>query len=311
MAVQRAEPGIRCARQSVLGRDFARLARAVRQRHDRAMKNVPGRGLPASFAVASLALSAMAAAAPTPLAPTSHWNVDLGDAHCIAMRNYGTAEAPVILAFKPSPIGDVMQLSVIRPGFKPDVDQYAGTMTVDRRDPVKVSLLGYRAPTKKSRVTSVNLSRDQFDPLRTASTIRLRSDNEVDQTFALSGMAEVTQALDKCVVGLRKYWHIEDAAAEISKPAESQISLPSLFSTNDYPRTALMQHATGLVQMVTLIDEAGKIASCMVIGTSGYASLDAQSCAIVTVRAKFAPALGKDGKPVRSGATLRIRWAMG
>jgi protein TonB len=59
---------------------------------------------------------------------------------------------------------------------------------------------------------------------------------------------------------------------------------------------------------MTLIDTDGKVASCMVIGSSGVASLDAQSCAIVTSRARFRPALGLDGKPARSGKIQRIRW---
>src|SRR5687768_4530251 len=109
----------------------------------------PGRGLPALLAAASLAFSGAAGAAP-PSKPTGPWNVDFGDAHCIAMRNYGTEAKPVILAFKPSPIGDVIQLSVVRPGVSVQVNQYPGLMTAGGLKPVPVSMLGYRAPSKKS-----------------------------------------------------------------------------------------------------------------------------------------------------------------
>ena len=65
-----------------------------------------------------------------------------------------------------------------------------------------------------------------------------------------------------------------------------------------------------MTSMMLLIDEAGKLANCMVVGTSGYASLDAQSCAVLKERAKFVPALGIDGKPTKSGILQRIRWQM-
>lgn len=59
-----------------------------------------------------------------------------------------------------------------------------------------------------------------------------------------------------------------------------------------------------------LINEAGKIASCMVTEASGQASLDAQACSILATRARFIPALGIDGKPIKSGTTTRIKWQM-
>jgi TonB family protein len=291
-----------------LDRDFARLARVAIGRHDRAMKYLSGRGLPALFAAASLVLPAMAVAAPVPLKPTSPWKVDFGDAHCLALREYGTAKSPLVLAFKPSPIGDVVQMSVVRPGTKADVNQLAGTMTVDSLAPVAVSMLGYRAPSKTSRVAAINLSRSQFQPLRAASTVRLRSPAEIDQTFALSQMGQVGEALDKCIAGLRKDWHIADAAAQIREEARPIKPLTSLFTTADYPSVALRQRASGLVEMMTLIDPSGRVASCMVTGSSGYASLDAQSCSIITSRGRFTPAIGADGKPTHSGAIQRVRW---
>jgi hypothetical protein len=273
------------------------------------MMRLPGRGLPALLAAASLSLSAATGAAPA-AKPTGTWNVDFGDAHCIAMRNYGTDAKPVILAFKPSPIGDVVQLTVVRPGVSVEVNQYPGSMTAGGLKPVSVSMLGYRAPSKKSRVTVVNLQRAQFDTLRAASTVRLRASGEIDQAFALAGMEPVTQALDKCMANLRKVWHVAEGSGQVATPAEPRVPLNRLFSERDYPGIAWVQRAGGLVEMMVLIDPAGKVASCMVTGTSGYASLDAQSCAIITERAEFSPAIGTDGKPVRSGAIQRVRWKM-
>ncbi|MCY7281042.1 MAG: energy transducer TonB [Sphingomonas bacterium] len=262
--------------------------------------------------VSAVALLTVLATAPAraaePLQPTAKWNVDFGDAHCIAMRSYGPPDRPITLALKPSPIGDVMQLSVLRVNASKIVDQYEGALTIDRQPPVKVSMLGYAAAAGKTRVSMINLPLATYQPIRSASSLRVQSSG-VDATFALSQMEPVARALDNCVAGLRKAWNITDAAKDIGPSANPKKPLVSYFDGTDYPAVAARGEATGTVALVMLVDEAGKIASCMVTQSSGYASLDAQSCAILTARAKFDPVV-VDGKPVKSGRTYRIRWAL-
>jgi outer membrane biosynthesis protein TonB len=60
--------------------------------------------------------------------------------------------------------------------------------------------------------------------------------------------------------------------------------------------------------MTFLIDEQGRIADCTVDQTSGVAVLDTMSCYVISRRARFTPALGADGKPVRSAHETRVRW---
>lgn len=258
-----------------------------------------------------LAASVPVPAAAAPLQPTAKWNVDFGEAHCIAMRNYGTKEAPILLAFKPAPLGDIIQMSVVRPGSNKDISEYGGTMVVDGSPPVPISVLGFPAPSGKARVDAINLPLPLFDPLREAKAVRLKSFGELSQEFALSDMAPVARALDRCMVDLREHWHIGAAASQIATEAKSITPLRRLFSSHDYPQVALRAGASGVVRFMVLIDEAGKVASCMVTESSGYASLDAQSCAIITRRASFTPAIGRDGKPTRSGNTVTIRWKRG
>jgi protein TonB len=58
---------------------------------------------------------------------------------------------------------------------------------------------------------------------------------------------------------------------------------------------------------VVLVDEAGKVADCTLLETSGVAALDAQTCAIIQRRARYKPAIGLDGKAARAVDTARIR----
>lgn len=42
--------------------------------------------------------------------------------------------------------------------------------------------------------------------------------------------------------------------------------------------------------------------------TSGFATLDRMSCYVIANQAKFEPALGADGKPVKSASFQRVNW---
>jgi TonB family protein len=307
MGVQRVGRGFRCAFKSVSAAISHGLPVGEGRGMVSAMRTLSRGRLPALLALASLALPAPAATAP-PRKPTSPWKVDFGDAHCIAMRDYGSAASPLQLAFKPSLIGAVMQVSIIRPGDKVVTNQSRGSVTIDGAAPAKASVLGYSSKATQSRVSSINLSLDAFRPMRTAKAVRIESPGEIDETFALANLEGVARTLDECVADLRKVWNIENATGLIKQHARQQKTPASLFRMSDYPAVALRGDDSGMVALVILIDEAGKVASCQVTATSGAASLDAQSCAVMGARARFDPALGADGKPVKSGTVTRIRW---
>jgi TonB family protein len=201
-----------------------------------------------------------------------------------------------------------MQLSVVRAARGNEMNEYPGTLTIDRSSPVAISLLIHPASDGKLRVTTVKLTPTTYAPIRTATTMRLRASSEIDTTFALSQMNAVSRTLDRCVLDLRQVWHVGEHAAKLKQAAVNLQPLQKLFSSDDYPSVALHNDGTGTVQAMLLISEAGRIASCMVTETSGHASLDAQTCIILSRRARFNPAIGPDGKPAKSATTARIRW---
>ncbi len=117
--------------------------------------------------------------------------------------------------------------------------------------------------------------------------------------------------IDRCLADLQQHWNInEDAKAKLRSRARSVKSLAAYFSDDDYPAMAVRKEETGTVEIALLIDETGKVADCTVTATSNVAALDAQSCALLTARAKFVPAVGADGKPAKDAFLNRIRWVM-
>lgn len=260
--------------------------------------------------LALLAASVPATAADRPRQPTGKWVVNYADSQCVASRMYGSAPQELWLVIKTPPLGTVVQLAVVRSGRGSEAEQVDATVEIDQRPPLRTSLLRFTPKGIKQRTNLINMKISDFAAVRAAKTISIRASG-LNERFALSAMAPLLKAMDECAVDLRKVWNVSDIEGVQSKlKARATGNLVSYFRSEDYPAAALNRRQIGLVKFVLLINEAGAIADCTVIETSGVASLDAQTCGVLTERAKFKPAVGADGKPAKDGHIGRVRWDM-
>jgi hypothetical protein len=69
------------------------------------------------------AVSAGAAASAEPRQPTGKWVVNFADAQCIATRNYGSEKDPLVLVLKAPAIGGLLQIGIVRNGWKATATQ--------------------------------------------------------------------------------------------------------------------------------------------------------------------------------------------
>ena len=259
-----------------------------------------------------LVMPAAAMAAATPRQPAGKWNVNFAEAQCLAAREYGTAENPLQLVIKAGAIGDVVQLAIVRKargGGEPE--QVNGTLAVDGGQPLKVSMLAHSPKGKDFRIHVVTLRPDQFALVRQAKQLSVGVDR-VDETFAISQMPPLLKVLDECVADLRKVFNITDPATGDKSvlPTRAKVSLAALIDSDDYPGISLQRNQSGRVKFALLIGEDGRVADCMIIETSGVAALDAQSCAILKIRARFTPARDAEGKPAKDAVTAAIVWKL-
>ena len=268
------------------------------------------------------ALLAVAVASP-PLRPTSKWHVDFADSQCIASRDYGTPGEPLFLVLKAPPVGDVVQIAVIRNGSLREPDQIAGEILFDEHSAIRTNFLEYGVKKLGQRALMMNLMTTDLSPMRKASTIRIRTRPEdpkhglpkprsqTDLTFISSDVPQVMDLLKECAADLREVWNVWDEnhdSVTLKKGPSGDIQ--RLFSGADYPAAAQMRDQSGTTTLEILIDETGKVADCTVTETSGAASIDAQSCAILRERGKFRPAIGLDGKPAKSAWSQSITWRL-
>jgi hypothetical protein len=255
----------------------------------------------------------LAAAAPVnaqPTAPAGKWVVDFADAQCVASRDYGSGDDKLTFLLKPSPLGNVMQIGLLRSGKKAVAEQVPAWLTPDEGKPISTSALVFGSKTAGNQIMHrINLPWQDYALLREASRVTLDVKGQPQVSLQLAQMKELSKAIDVCLQDLQEVWNVGTTrAARLRQDAKTHRSLKSMFSSDDYPDIALLEEQGGQLSFVLLIDEKGSVVNCTVDQTSGYASLDAQSCSVIKTRARFSPAIDAQGKPAKTGATGRVRW---
>lgn len=259
---------------------------------------------------ALLLLMGSAAANAAPRAPTEKWVVNFDDAQCIASRAYGSAETPLHLVLKSPPVGDVMQVAIMRKGHNGAPAQIDASIVIDAQNPLRTNMLSFGPRDSRFRVYTINLSSEASSRLRGAKSLAIRSSG-LDQEFALSQMQVLLKTMQQCVADLRQVWNVTSADGEQSSLKQrARADLSRYIRSEDYPAVAIRSETEGLVKFAILVNEAGRIADCTVTGTSGVAALDAQTCVIMKERAKFEPAIGMDGKPAKDAKVASVRWVI-
>jgi len=262
-------------------------------------------------------LLALAAAAPPPpqraplplRQPTKRWILDYGETGCTALRDYGTAQQPMALAFRPSPGGKIVRIAIARGGTAPDAHHFPVTLELGG-PPVFTTGLRFATKDGKADVTWINVDRSALDSLPAAGEFTLRGPETFNARFALPQMAAVLKGLDECIADLGRYWNIDGAGIAIATPPAPVIAPKNWLRSDDYPSQSLNDGEDGRTRFVLLVDEAGQVKDCMVEKSSGIASLDAQACIAVMKRARFRPARDSAGKPIRSTWSDTVRFVL-
>lgn len=81
-------------------------------------------------------------------------------------------------------------------------------------------------------------------------------------------------------------------------------------TTDDYPSSAIREEAEGTTGTRLSVGADGRVTGCEVTSSSGNAALDQAACRNLQRRARFEPALDRDGNPTASTYTKRVRWQL-
>jgi TonB family protein len=264
-----------------------------------------------SFLIPALlagALGAPLAVAPASLAPNQKWVVEFAENQCVASRSYGSAEKPLIVALKPSPMGKILQLSFVGAGGG-STDQIRTRVQIGADPVIETSALAFNASDGERHVVRINLPEEQLDRLALASSLSVKVGSRLNETLTLSSMPGLVKAMKECMTDLKGHWNVGPAAeGRLKERATGELA--KWFTPDDYPDLATRAGDVGTVQFVVLVDQAGKVSDCTVTETSNAPVLDAQACALLSRRARLKPAIGLDGKPARDALTGRVKWQL-
>lgn len=94
-----------------------------------------------------------------------------------------------------------------------------------------------------------------------------------------------------------------------SSKAAKPLGRPGLWVTpNDYPTSELRLDREGVTGFRVTIGIDGKVTSCEITATSGWAGLDRAACQKITTRARFEPASDSSGAIVPGTYRNSVRW---
>jgi len=96
----------------------------------------------------------------------------------------------------------------------------------------------------------------------------------------------------------------------VSQAAKAKANLASLFSTDDYPQSAIRNEEQGTTGVRLGVGPDGRVTDCSVTQSSGSGALDQATCNILKRRARFTPAKDQAGNPISDSFSQRIRWEL-
>ncbi|WP_309661119.1 hypothetical protein [Sphingomonas sp.] len=96
---------------------------------------------PWAFGASVLLIASAPGKASDALKPTAKWVVNFDNAQCVASRKYGTADKPIFLVLKATPLGDLMRLAIMREGSGGEAEELDATVKFDEQPAFRTSIL--------------------------------------------------------------------------------------------------------------------------------------------------------------------------
>jgi TonB family protein len=273
------------------------------------MQRDMGSNIAYAAALAAAAFQSAVPSQPVPLEPSGPWTVEYADSMCIVGRKFGTGQQEMTLGFRPGPMSEYMRVAL---WLSDDSQKYklgAAILTIDGAPPVPALYKRGPIPIKGMHLVQIDTTKPEIGNLEAAKTLHVRADN-LNLSFRLGNISGAMKALQKCERDLLISWGMDPAALDSIETPAFHRNIVSLFSTNDYPSSAIYKGEQGTAGVHFRIGIDGKVSDCRVVETSGSSALDAQTCKIIVKRARYEPAKTKTGEPVASIGFQRIRWEM-
>jgi TonB family protein len=260
------------------------------------------------------------------LAPSSKWVVNYADDSCSLGRSFGERGGKVTVFFEQLEPGDTFTLMFVgnllrglkdplvpttRFGPNEGQDEVVAVAGINSGAHVIILQGGQRiAPlTKAEQWTRRKAGFEKpFNPQpigaareKAVAWLELGKILPFDLVLETGPMDEALDALRQCSWDMVRTWGLDvEQQKHLSRHAYPLKPSFSWFRADDYPREMLRDGFQAIVNFRVAVDQAGKPTSCHIQTSTRPKAFDDVVCALVMKRARFHPALDRQGKPVAS-----------
>lgn len=254
---------------------------------------------------------------------TSNWFLSYDERSCDLAATFGKGADQIIAMFSRYGPSDGFVLTLSGAQFK--TSGLSSDVTVDFgpiENPVRQRGLNGTVGTISSIIIS-GLRLDDAEPQDDNSQMPSISEDyerKVDTvTFVLprkrvlklhlSSMAKPMQTMRTCTDGLMKEWGFnpEEQKASISGPGPSK-NPRSWLNSSDYPSGMLGNGQSAIVHYRLNVSEQGSVTACKSYTSEKVSEFGKITCGLLSRRAHFSPALGRDGKAMPSFFIGTVNW---
>lgn len=249
-----------------------------------------------------------------PLAPSGKWVVNGDTAGCTLAREFGGPPSGVVTAaLTPTTLDDAVTLVVVAPKAsalkrKTPVDARLALEPSGASIPVRYERAGETPDGRK--VARMMFDRADMPALMAATAIRIAAGG-VAVSIAPTAGAKALAALTACEAALVRTWGVDPvAAAAAVTPPRGAPDIATWLQVEDYPQDALRRRSQGATIILWQVGLDGTVSGCRTVKSAGDPVLDTAACRAIAKRARYSPALDKDGRPVASWVARTVTWSM-
>jgi len=268
------------------------------------------------------------------LEPSGHWVVDYADDSCRLVRQFGSGDDRAIVIFNRFEPGDYFQLTLAGEPFRfgqsngratirfgpAEAEQKQGFARGNFSDDIPALVFrGFLRIAPLTKSEQEQLRDDSSDdyvlpPIsgeRKAAVDRLDIGHPLSRrvTLNLGAMDEPFAALSACMDELMTHWDIDVVKHKsLSRPVRPDRESLPWFMATDYPTYMLKQEKQNLVHVRLSVDRQGRPSACHIQQSTNQGIYDDRICKAYMRRARFFPALDKDGNPIASYYQLTVNF---
>ena len=259
-----------------------------------------------AFAAAVGGLCASPAAAQRLSVEAGKWNVDYGNIRCSLARRFGGPQSPVLILT--SYLGrDEPEFILMRDGSEalPPLPQRVDVVLSPGGEVARGVVRTRRV--QAGQVASVQeLGEGFIDRFAQAQQVRLQSGGRVISDVQIPGAGAAVAALKACNDDLLRSWGIDPDVELTQRPRLVRGEI----THSDYPSALVSAGTQGTVVTRFMVGPTGQVTSCSPVVSSGHQELDAVTCALISERYRYNPALDRDGRPTATMLIQTVRWML-